>query len=166
MSFDIGRSPQMATSIIGFSVGFTGTRRGMSERQKEKLTAYLRQLCPRYFHYGGALGADAEALRIVRQLFSSAQCSVVLHPSNLHDQQSFVAGEADVTMPELHPLQRNRKIVDACELLFAAPYETHEVMRSGTWSTVRYARKRLKNVVLIHRGEEPSEWTLPTKKEK
>ena len=42
-----------------------------------------------------------------------------------------------------HPkpyLDRNRDIVDACEVLLATP-DGPERLRSGTWSTVRYARK-------------------------
>jgi len=37
-------------------------------------------------------------------------------------------------------LSRNRAIVDETEMLIATPAEFTEQQRSGTWSTVRYAR--------------------------
>jgi predicted Rossmann fold nucleotide-binding protein DprA/Smf involved in DNA uptake len=38
-------------------------------------------------------------------------------------------------------LVRNRDIVDVCNLLLATPGGTVEQLRSGTWATIRYARR-------------------------
>ena len=38
-------------------------------------------------------------------------------------------------------LERNKKIVNCCDILIAAPKQINEVLRSGTWSTIRYAKK-------------------------
>ena len=46
-------------------------------------------------------------------------------------------------------LDRNKDIVNNCDLLIAAPKENTEVLRSGTWSTVRYAKQLGVTVVII-----------------
>jgi len=46
-------------------------------------------------------------------------------------------------------LERNRAIVDETDILLAAPLESEEQLRSGTWATVRYARKQHKTVLVI-----------------
>jgi predicted Rossmann fold nucleotide-binding protein DprA/Smf involved in DNA uptake len=44
---------------------------------------------------------------------------------------------------------RNKVIVRETEILIAVPAETMEQHRSGTWSTVRYARKLERAVCII-----------------
>jgi hypothetical protein len=46
-------------------------------------------------------------------------------------------------------LVRNREIVEGVDLLIACPKEPVEVLRSGTWATVRIARRLGVPVVLI-----------------
>jgi hypothetical protein len=51
---------------------------------------------------------------------------------------------------ELKPyLARNKDIVRATEMLVAAPAQDIEQLRSGTWSTVRFARKMERAVWVI-----------------
>jgi hypothetical protein len=45
-------------------------------------------------------------------------------------------------------LVRNHDMVDQSEFLIGTPGEEQEVLRSGTWATIRYARK-LKRPILI-----------------
>lgn len=48
------------------------------------------------------------------------------------------------------PLIRNKHIVDDCDVLLALPINPDvEELRSGTWSTIRYARKLKKKVIII-----------------
>jgi hypothetical protein len=50
------------------------------------------------------------------------------------------------------PLERNEDIVDfGRDLLIAAPLQMVEVVRSGTWHTVRYARKKKVTVEILWR---------------
>jgi hypothetical protein len=51
-------------------------------------------------------------------------------------------------LPEREYLQRNRDIVDATDVLLAAP-DGPERVRSGTWSTVRYAYRAGRGVLLV-----------------
>ena len=56
-------------------------------------------------------------------------------------------------MPELPPLVRNHKIVGAVHLLIATPKTDKEELRSGTWATIRYAKKvRLSTCIVYPDG--------------
>jgi predicted Rossmann fold nucleotide-binding protein DprA/Smf involved in DNA uptake len=47
-------------------------------------------------------------------------------------------------------LKRNRAIVDGSEILVATPKEEDgEALRSGTWATVRYARKMGRVIYIV-----------------
>lgn len=46
-------------------------------------------------------------------------------------------------------LARNRDIVDETEILIACPGHMHEELRSGTWSTIRYAVKIQRPHIII-----------------
>jgi predicted Rossmann fold nucleotide-binding protein DprA/Smf involved in DNA uptake len=50
-----------------------------------------------------------------------------------------------------HELERNHLIVAACDVLNAAPLQDEEILRSGTWATIRYARKAGKTVIQLKR---------------
>jgi hypothetical protein len=113
------------------TVGFTGTREGMSLRQRDLLREILQRTPPHTFHHGAAIGADHEAVSIVE-----AWCP----------KTTIVAHRAGT-----NPLTRNRAIVAAVELLIAAPRSNTEELRSGTWATVRYAKKAGKPVVVLGR---------------
>lgn len=103
------------------AIGFTGTRRGMTPLQREMVASLLRGAVAdgaTAFHHGCAVGADTEAAGIAVKV----GLVPVEHP----------AGDA--------PLKRNREIVAASDYLVAAPFQSREVLRSGSWATVRYAR--------------------------
>lgn len=128
-------------------VGFTGTRKGTTCQQFHALYAWLRA-CPAVgFHHGACLGADVEACRLAHDLYG--RNAIVAHPSNIGDMTSPVALELSYMMtPPRPPLARNRDIVNACDVLLACP-EGPETLRSGTWSTVRFARKISRPVVIV-----------------
>jgi hypothetical protein len=58
-------------------------------------------------------------------------------------------------MPVEPYLERNKRIVDNVTLLIATPKEFHHTLRSGTWSTIRYAWKKKIDVVIIPPIERP-----------
>lgn len=125
-------------------VGFTGSRRGMTQAQKDSLAEFMCELKPHttQFHHGDCIGADAEA----HALALRHRLSIYIHPPSDAKHRAFCIGNEFPALPYLH---RNRKIVDACELLIAAPPSEDEAPRSGTWSTVRYARYINRQVLLI-----------------
>lgn len=131
------------------SIGFTGTQKGMSPRQKRELEALLWGLtsCGAQveLHHGDCIGADKEAHDIARQ----CHAIVHIHPARASLKRAHCEG--DVMYVEKENLARNRDIVDAGSLLVAAPDGKRERLRSGTWSTVRYARKTNKEVLILIR---------------
>ena len=90
-------------------IGFTGTRKGMTKRQKASLGRLLTGLNSGIgkFHHGGAEGADTEAAKIAAKSGWGGERTVVFKPKRK-------------TAKEL--LARNEKIVDAslC-LLYTSP---------------------------------------------
>lgn len=124
-------------------IGFTGTRQGMTSAQQQALDDLLS---PRrgygqahdIFHHGDCQGSDAEAHRIAWLL----GWIIHIHPPVGEKWRAYCRGPSRVILHEPRSYQdRNRAIVHACTLLIAAPKGMQEEQRSGTWSTVRYARK-------------------------
>ena len=117
-------------------IGFTGTRQGMSQHQKEQFVIKLFDLDLTEFHHGDCKGADAEAHDIVREFFPNVK--IVIHPPEKTYTQAFKQG--DFSHPVKPYIMRDRDIVRDSDYLIGAPLDK-EVLRSGTWTTIRYARK-------------------------
>jgi hypothetical protein len=130
-------------------VGFTGTQQGMTMVQADTCAIVLSGLEPVEFHHGDCVGADAQACEIVWRLpwCYEGKIKVVSHPPDNDKKRAHT--QAHVELPPLPYLERNQKIVDATEILVAAPAAMNEEGRSGTWATVRYARKKGKPVLLV-----------------
>jgi len=126
------------------SIGFTGTRQGMTEAQKPVLRALLDGGAGE-FHHGDCVGADSEAHNI------AVECgySIILHPRTNHSERAWCEVPRLGKRPEKPYLERNKDIVRETASLIATPAEPEEQLRSGTWSTVRFARKQGKPVFLI-----------------
>ena len=126
-------------------VGFTGTQRGINVAQFYQVYQLLAalNLGPKgpitQFRHGDCIGADAEAHNLVRLNFKDVV--IVGHPPTNPSKRAFC--KVDIEMSSFDYLVRNRMIVNNCDVLVATPGEMTEQLRSGTWSTIRYARKRL-----------------------
>jgi len=127
-------------------VGFTGTREGMSKRQMMLFLDRMAALCPDEFHFGDDAGADKEAYELVR--LYHPKCTTVAHPPEIETRRAFC--KAHRVMESRPFLIRNKAIVLCCDELVAAPKTLTEELRSGTWSTIRYARKAGKPTHLLH----------------
>lgn len=131
-------------------VGFTGTRNGMSPRQKEHLKKFLECFASE-FHHGDCVGADEEAHLIALEV----GIPIVIHPPAHTLYQAFCQsrhpGPNIRVLGPLDYLDRNHGIVDSTSGLVAAPQTMMEKLRSGTWATVRYARKINKFVHVLPR---------------
>jgi hypothetical protein len=128
-------------------IGFTGTRQGMSAAQCAALKGILEDEAMGFteFHHGDCIGADAEA----HDIAATAGVEIVIHPPK---EDALRAWKNSPRVLEPRPyLARNREIVRQCDLLIAAPAEDVEQIRSGTWSTVRHARRMGKLVWIIGR---------------
>ena len=124
-------------------VGFTGTRHSMTINQAETLKEMLEKLSVTELHHGDCIGADAQAHKIAKEI----GLKVVLHPPTDHKWRAFC--QADKEREAKPYLLRNQDIVDETDMLMAAPQTKEEQKKSGTWSTVRYARKKQKPLVLV-----------------
>jgi hypothetical protein len=124
-------------------VGFSGTRRGMTGEQSRALRLSLASLGDAVLHHGDAVGADAEA----HEQAVALGWSVIIHPP-INDAWRARKAASEERAPKPY-LVRNRDIVDETELLVAAPADAVEHLQSGTWSTVRYARRLGRPISII-----------------
>ena len=136
----------------GLHLGFTGTC--SIDRKCRESIEHLHRLLITYrdqgyetLHHGDAVGAD----HLAHEMASELGYDVIVHPPRYHSMRAFCeSGNIVMTMPEKPYLARNRDIVDAVSLLVAMPVDPdREERRSGTWMTVRYARKTGIPVVMV-----------------
>jgi len=115
----------------------------MTDVQFSKFCDVLAGMLPDWFHHGDCVGADAQAHDAVQR----AGVLIHVHPCTIADKRAWKVGNA-MSIP-LPPLDRNRMMVDECETLIATPGQMVEELRSGTWATIRYARKLRRAVHII-----------------
>jgi hypothetical protein len=93
------------------------------------------------FAHGACIGADVQAHAIARAVLGK-KLLIAVYPSTARTRVFELDGSADYIAPVKSPLERNIDIVRAGrDLLIAAPLQNEEIRRSGTWSTVRIARR-------------------------
>lgn len=126
-------------------VGFTGTQDGMQFVQLKSTHELFHQLHKEYdwFEHGDCTGSDEEAHRLAR----SVGFKIRIRPPIIETKRAFCK-KAEIVMPPKPYLDRNRDIADHCKVLVATPKGFEEELRSGTWSTIR-AAKRLRRPVYI-----------------
>ena len=119
-------------------IGFTGSRLGMTPVQYRAVRQLLAQLRSKIdsCHHGDCLGAD-ESFHNLARLF---KLKLIIHPPTKPNFRAFLDG--DETREPKDYLIRNKEMVDEVDRLIACPHTRKEVLRSGTWATVRYARKK------------------------
>lgn len=124
------------------TVGFTGTREGMTKPQQHRVAGILCWIGVTHFMHGDCVGADEQSHDLARMVGARIR----VHPPIESGLRAHC--RADVTAPARPYLDRNRDIVDNCRVLIAAPAGP-ETLRSGTWATVRYARRIGKPVIVV-----------------
>jgi hypothetical protein len=132
-------------------LGITGTTIGATLPQAATLWSVMTSFAYDEFHHGDAIGVDAlghTAARAVKEM-RGGSLRIVEHPANIPGKRAFCA-DADVTHEPLPPLARNKHIAASSDVLVAVPFSPEEWLRSGTWATVRYARKYGKIIIRIN----------------
>lgn len=134
-------------------IGFTGTRHGMTDAQASAvllslLSVYEPSLMPEPLtvHHGDCVGADEQFHRIATQLSIAARS--VAHPGNVRSLRAFT--KADEIRKPKPMLLRNLDIVLESDRMLATPAEKNEQLRSGTWSTIRAARRHCKPLIIVY----------------
>lgn len=124
-------------------LGFTGTQRGMTPRQRDSVRLILSQQSVSEVHHGDCVGADQEFDVLAHEL----DVRVVVHPPDDPRKRAFVLGYAEIR-EERPYLVRNAEIVSETDVLVATPKGDREELRSGTWATIRRARQQGKQVIV------------------
>jgi hypothetical protein len=139
-------------------LGFTGTREGLTERQKERLRE-LMSFCLMTeeiteAHHGDCVGGDEQFHGLALELEIP---KIVIHPPIDSKLRAWCSDDNDgainvVLLPERPYLRRNRNIIRDTDRIIGCPKESiePEVERGqGTWSTIRQARNRDKLLEII-----------------
>lgn len=132
-------------------VGFTGTRNVPTTKQKRALDVLLMRLDEEFniteVSHGDCKGSDKNFHDAVRSLLPKVRINV--YPPLDSKHRAFCEG--DVVYKEMEYLDRNQAIVDNSDILIATPKENSEVLRSGTWATIRMAKKKGIKIHIINR---------------
>jgi len=130
-------------------VGFTGTQSGMTIQQHNSLWPLLKKLRTSEFHHGDCIGADTDATMLVHDI---GGIIIHCHPPKNKSKRAFTDKLyiESIVYDAKEYLDRNHDIVDATNILVATPKEFNEELRSGTWATIRYARKKHKKIYIIY----------------
>jgi len=134
---------QVADLVRVGRVGFTGTREGMTDAQRATVRLLLEDYAPSWAHHGDCVGADAD----FHHLAKAAGASVMLHPPSDPKLRAGLVGD-DIAFEKPY-LDRNRDIVNACEVLIATPKGTMDARNGGTWYTINYARQKGRRTVIV-----------------
>lgn len=131
-------------------LAFTGTRAGGTGTQVRKMKREINRLMDLYtadhiiFVHGACKGGD---FQFHMAAIKSGAKYIEMWPSTSKTTRMLELKERTpktvklVTHRAKAPLDRNADIVKGAFRLIALPKEAKEVTRSGTWSTVRIARK-------------------------
>lgn len=133
-------------------LGFTGTRRGMTAAQEKTVMRLLRTAKPRRVVHGACIGADTQFHDIARGPTGEFAITIAVRPCRLQSQKSVrCVLDADEVLggENAQPLERNRAIIGDADEMIACPAEFHEVIRSGTWATIRHTRAARKPLTIV-----------------
>ncbi|MDA7864443.1 hypothetical protein N9F48_03575 [Akkermansiaceae bacterium] len=123
-------------------IGVTGSRNGSEVELEDILKGIQKEFSNHVveIHHGDCKGVDEDVHRISRKL----GFEIVIHPPSEKSKRAFC--ESTEIRPKQPFLQRNKEIVSETDILLGFPATQHEVQRSGTWATIRNARKHNKEV--------------------
>jgi len=132
-------------------LGFTGARLGVTQAQRAALSSVI--VPPDLVLHGGAKGADAQFHAVIAEMLGpELPLPIEVYPGEsarwTYWNYASDSGRRFRVHPTAPPLDRNRAIVSRCDHLLACP-DGPERTRSGTWTTVRYARRAGKPVTII-----------------
>jgi len=131
-------------------LGFTGTQIGMTPLQLLSVAQFIAHNQVTDSHSGDCIGADKDFYDLITLANKNKNfqriCRFGHVPVN-DSKRAFCA--YDVERKALPYLDRNHNIVDECDFLIATPKEKEEQLRSGTWATIRYAKKTKKKGMIV-----------------
>lgn len=144
-------------------VGISGTQNGATLKQKQVTRQVLKALFSRAdvkglfgagvavhsLRHGDCIGYDAQCHQICESIKAQgARINICIHPSTIRAKRAFCKGATSVLAPK-PPLERNPDIVDGSDVMVFGPKEYTQQLRSGTWTTYRYAVKKGKKIIVV-----------------
>ncbi len=125
---------------------------GMTPNQADRLREVLHEnfVPSAEFHHGDCRGADVEAASIAWSIGFFIHCHPPINPKN---RGWFARNHCESSKYDY--ILRDQHIVEQTGVLIATPHTDYEVRRSGTWTTVRYARNLKRPVVIIPPNGKP-----------
>ena len=114
-------------------IGVTGSRNWASQHAIDRLCDFLIENDVTEFHHGDCVGWD----HIAWGFANAYGAKTVAHPPDIDTFRAFT--KSNIVLPPKPYLDRNKDIVNSVDFLIAAP-DGPEKVRSGTWSTIRYAK--------------------------
>lgn len=137
---------------LSIKLGMTGNRDGISEEAQYTFQEFLNNTEIVEVHHGDCVGAD----KIFHDICKTNNLKIIIHPPSNDSLRAFCESEFILEPDEY--LERNKAIVDSTDMLIAFPSTQFEMIRSGTWQTIRYARKLKKKILIIYpNGEQLNE---------
>lgn len=131
-------------------IGITGTRSLDQMMRKDHRLRLLRhylimnRTTLTELHHGDCVGVDEYAAHAATV---TGICTVAHPPIDTKYRAHHKS--VHIIAPREY-LERNHDIVDACDFLLALPKDPDkEVVRSGTWATIRYARSINKETFIL-----------------
>lgn len=128
-------------------LGVTGSSSAITPAQSESAKMWMSALKAEQnlveMHHGDCIKADAKLHDIAIEL----GIPVIIHPPRNNRKRAFCLGYTR-RYEEKEYLERNRDIVLSATEMLACPDST-ETTQSGTWYTVRQARKKGIRITLI-----------------
>lgn len=127
-------------------VGFTGSQHGITDCQLALMVEIIDELTElTEVHHGDCIGADNAFHTVVR--LTRPEIRVVSHPPSVSTKRAYCA--SDHEFAEKPYLERNKEIVACVDVMMACPRAMKEQVRSGTWATIRHARKTQTPLVIL-----------------
>jgi hypothetical protein len=131
-------------------LGITGTKKGVTEPQFDIVKSFiLEDTTVTHLHEGDCVGVDHQVTLLFQEYKPNVQ--IVCHPPIKPHYRAY--GPYDILNEEKDYLVRDKDNVDESDYLWACP-DGAERIRSGTWTTVRYARKKgIPITIIMPNGE-------------
>lgn len=137
-------------------IGFTGTQVGITQPQSNCLSNLIECYFDKFtihnleWHHGDCEGADEKFHDTLIEKYLSRNYAnrIVIHPPIDESRRAYCKDSMLTLIPENY-VARNHNIVDSIKALIVCPQQDEEIVRSGTWSTFRYASKENSSTKII-----------------
>ena len=134
-------------------LGFTGTQRGLSPQQIFFVQMFVREFTRQcdllreaaLGRHGCCVGADEQFHR----MGTFGNVPMITHPGHIPEKTSTSCSGVFHHLPR-NTLERNQLVVSRSWALLVCPSTDVEQVRSGTWATIRYARRVRKPHVQVN----------------